>query len=982
MKIILKLALLGLLFSPLSISAADDEVEEVVVTGSQIKGAKITGALPVSILSEEDIDAIGISDGDELVNELVEQGINYFNENEFVSGGVNAARGDIGAYNLRNMGVGNTLTLLNGRRLVNNAGYQTEWVGGDYVPTMTVNSNSIPTNGLARLEVLKDGASAIYGADAVAGVVNNVLDADFEGLRLQLKGSGYRNVGAKDVDFNAKYGATINEGKTNVSVFFSYRDREGIALSEDPKWLIGDYRYNYPGGLEGFLASPWGSDKNLRNLYTYQMAQLDMSGTAGFTDSRGETQLVATGHPACQNAGAVDTGFGSCMVPDFETRDYPLNGSNPQALRDYRGEMERTNVFVYINHELENGVELFSELGHYSSSSQRSDNNGSHKGGLINLPADYYWSAQIPGMAGKKLRIDGWRPNTLPRTVNVEKDNFRFLLGLRGTTDSNWDWESAVLVSESESHDVTSGRINYEAFIAAINDPTSAAFNIYNPDFSTNNGDRIQRDVRRDDVSELTSFDFKVSNDELIDLPAGPMGALVGVEVRKETYEDDRDPYLDGTYPIVGDNTGSTYTHPYTSGVQGSSPTEDVYGDKTVKSVFAEFQIPITDKINAQAAIRHETFSDSDSATVGKIAFGYDVTDWLLMRASASSAFRAPNLIQVNQEKISRTGTRIDALMRYVGYENGVSKSGTVGDYDFTIIRFAEGAEDLKPEESTNTSFGIVVEPPGAPGLTFTYDVWEIEKENTIGLFGRNNQGISDLLLRIQAGNSDCSIGIGNGAVIRDNLDDLDDEELGYFDAVGLCPAGRTQFVKDEYLNLATRTLKGKDLAIYYDFETVLGDFAFTYADSRTTTFHQTPTGRFNELQAAFDSGVLPSYLTLDGFGDLLGVNGFFERKDSLRLRYSYGNYGASVSALRIGHFKHSKMKLSDGTMWDIPSMITVNASFYYKFDVGDKTARVKLAVKNVGDERAPLADGYNGFYSDVHSDLGRNYYLDFRLDF
>ena len=95
----------------------NSDVEEVVVVGSQIKGAKITGALPVSVLTSEDIDVLGVSDGEDLVNNLVEQGMNYFNEGEQTSGGVNAARGDTGAYNLRNMGVGNTLTLLNGRRM-------------------------------------------------------------------------------------------------------------------------------------------------------------------------------------------------------------------------------------------------------------------------------------------------------------------------------------------------------------------------------------------------------------------------------------------------------------------------------------------------------------------------------------------------------------------------------------------------------------------------------------------------------------------------------------------------------------------------------------------------------------------------------------------------------------------------------------------------------------------------------------------------
>ena len=130
---------------PLTIIAQEDsasasDVEEVVVVGSQIKGANIAGVLPVTVISAEDIEALGVDSGDELLENIAEQGLNYFNESEMASGGVNASRGDMGAYNLRNLGVGNTLTLLNGRRLVMSPGYQTEKIGGDFVPTMTVNS--------------------------------------------------------------------------------------------------------------------------------------------------------------------------------------------------------------------------------------------------------------------------------------------------------------------------------------------------------------------------------------------------------------------------------------------------------------------------------------------------------------------------------------------------------------------------------------------------------------------------------------------------------------------------------------------------------------------------------------------------------------------------------------------------------------------------------------------------------------------------
>ena len=115
---------------PFAIQAQDDtaaaDVEEVVVVGTQIKGANIAGILPVTVITAEDIEALGVDSGDELLENIAEQGLNYFNESEMASGGVNAARGDMGAYNLRNLGVGNTLTLLNGRRLVTSPGYQTD----------------------------------------------------------------------------------------------------------------------------------------------------------------------------------------------------------------------------------------------------------------------------------------------------------------------------------------------------------------------------------------------------------------------------------------------------------------------------------------------------------------------------------------------------------------------------------------------------------------------------------------------------------------------------------------------------------------------------------------------------------------------------------------------------------------------------------------------------------------------------------------
>jgi outer membrane receptor protein involved in Fe transport len=871
--------------------------------------------------------------------------------------------------------------------MVNNAGYQTEKIGDDFVPTMTVNSNLIPTNALSRLEVLKDGASAIYGADAVAGVINNVLQTDYEGLRISAKVSGYDHFAANDTDLKIKYGTYFNEGRTNINVSLSHRDREKIDLTEDDKWANADYRRFIPEG------SPWAGDSSFNNQYTYGMMQLDLNSiygnfdkagssknrdqVYGWTDEDGETQLFPLGSPQCSNSGAVDTGMGSCLVPDT-TYYY----SPSEAGRQYRGDMDRTNLFIFINHEMNNGMEMFAEIGRYESNSLKKDNNGSFTAGIIAVPSDYYWFSQLPSALDfettKSVRIDGWRPVTMGRTTRVNKEDYRYLLGLRGITESNWSWESAVLYSRAKANDVTSGRVSFPKLYASLNDSSANAFNLFDPNPATNNAESITQDVYRKDSSRLASFDFKVSNPDVYQLPAGSVGMLVGFEYRKESYEDNRDPLLDGTILLPG--TSRTNTYPFRSATMGSSATGDTIGNKKVRSAFIEFQVPITDKLNAQLASRVESFSDSKSAAVYKLALGYDLNDSVKLRGSTSTAFRAPNLVQVNQKEVARTGTRDDMLMEYISKENGQSVP-TSGDIDgrYTVLRYAQGAEDLKPEESTNTSFGFVLTPTMVEGLTITVDTWSIEKENTIALFGRNNHIIADLLARIRGG-SDCSA--GNPAVIRNDASNLNSAEKELFTDLGLCPVGKVDYVADEYLNLATREVEGTDVAIYYDFETNIGDFSISLVSTFTDTFYQTPTGDFSALADAVASGELPAYAAPIGFGDLNGTDvGAVEQKDRLKVSYRRGDYRASLSALRIGELADSGEQ-SAGFMYLIPSMTTADLSISKNIELGGNKGRVKFVVKNIADERAPLADGYNGFFSDVHSDMGRNYYLDLRVDF
>ena len=990
MKIILRLALLGLLFSPLAIFAAD-EVEEVVVTGSQIKGAKITGALPVSILTNDDIEALGVDSGDDLIENIVEQGQNYFTEAEDASGGVNASRGDMGAYNLRNLGVGNTLTLLNGRRLVTSPGYQTELIGGDYVPTASVNSNLIPVTGIERLEILRDGASAIYGADAVAGVINNVLQTDYEGLTVRSRVVAYDHFETEDTKTTVKWGSFFNDGATNVSVFFDHYDRGNINAQEDPRWGAGDHRPFVDDD------SPWKTSTSFRNLSSHSLyGQFDMvtsseHGSSNplnhvFTDSNGEFELFPIGDPRCNNrssqGGAIfDTGYGTCIAQDG-------NGairSNFWGKTDVRSELERMNVVMTINHDMGNGTEAFTELGFYTSESDRiahpsyAFSSSKHRVG----PDNYYLNSLLYDdddgvedgvflFAGYQLYIDNYRYEEKQRLVNVKKDTYRFLQGFRGST-GDWDWETAFVTSKATADDVTSNRMSNNLLKEALNDSTAAAYNPFTGGNYATNIERTLVDVYRKGSSELTMFDFKMSNNELWTLPAGDVGLLLGFELRDEEMDDDRDPRLDGTITYT-DYEGDTY--PLVADVLNSSPTGDVSGSRDVTSFFAELQIPVAEKVDMQLALRNEDFSDFGSATVGKLALGWDVAPWMYLRGSFSTAFRAPNIIQVNEKTVVRSGTRYDRAAFQV---NAVQSVDNVIDSDsrYTIQRMATGASGLDAEESDNTSIGVVLTP--TDNLLVTVDTWTIEKDKTIGLFGRENQTVNDMLLRFANGTNNCDSFAGDPLVVREAPDEGD---AAGFAAAGVCPFGDIKYIQNDYTNMALRTVEGTDVGVYYSLETDNGSaFDVRYNGTFLDKFEQKASGDFAALQAKKDSGEIPESIPLKGFGDLLGKDGVYDNKHSIRVSWDKGPYRVSLTGLKKGSFVQTSLGLKDGVAYVVPSMTTLNLTMSYGFDVRGNKAKIRFAVKNLEDERAPTADRYYGYYADAHSDYGRNYYVDFQLN-
>ncbi|MDX1481198.1 MAG: TonB-dependent receptor [Woeseiaceae bacterium] len=966
-------------------------VEEIVVTGSQIKGANIADALAVSVVTAEDIEALGVDSGDELLEFMAEQGQNFFSESENISGGVNSARGDIGAYNLRNLGTGNTLVLLNGRRLVNAASYQTEEVGGSFIPVNTVNSQTLPVTGLERVEVLRDGASAVYGADAVAGVVNYVLKSDFEGLVVRAKYADYEGLPRNDQTFTVEWGRNLNGGRTNVSVFGSFYNRDPVNSQDDPRWADSDFRSRIPEG------SPWEGDTAFRNTsansefgqydilpdgtpnINYGLAALDI------TDADGEWNTYPIGDSNCDWALVNSTV--ACGAEDGGAiYRYNLNEN-----RDLYSDLDRLNLFAFINHDFGNGLESFTELSAYASdtrtirqASTRLSAVAKYRVGAENywnpfgpcgspnrLPDSVIGSASVP-CEGLELLIDNYRW-VIPRIVDVDGEVYRLLQGLRGTAGS-WDWEAAVSWSRASRDDVTHNRLSNTLIQEALNDSSPEAFNPFNGRVD-NNIERALISVYRKNETELTTVDFRMSKNDLFEMPAGPVGIVGGVEWRQESFEDDRDPRLDGTITFT-DNDGQTF--PIVSDVMNSSPTLDSKGDRDVISAFAELQLPLAANLDMQAAVRYEDFSDVGDTTVGKVAFGWRPRENLLIRGSWSEAFRVPNLITVNESGVARSNTTNDYVFQFVDPDETLD---TELPHSYGVQRTAGGSDLLVPEKSTNTSFGAVLDV--SPHLTLTADYWTIKKRDTIGLFGEDNHTALDLLLLIEAGNSNCGGVSGNPAVVRDDAAGFSPEALALFDDAGICPVGDAQRVDDVYANLDTREVSGHDYGVYFNYDTPVGTWDLRYVASFLDKYEQVPGSKARALLAARSNGTLPESVVIEGFGNLIRRDTNPRSKQTVRVNWRKGAWGAAVTGTYIGDVFQESLTLDDGSKWILDSMKVWNASVDYTFRAfGDTEARVRLGSLNVTDKRAPLADDSFGYNGDMHRDLPRSWYLDVRLDF
>ncbi len=979
----------------------DDPAREIIVTGTQIQGAKINDVLPVTVVDEVDIQNVAATSGDELFRAIPQAGTVAFNEQNDVTS--NNARGDAASINLRDLGTGNTLLLINGRRMVLNPGFQTELL----VPVVSPDTNEIAPGSVRRIEVLRDGASAIYGADAVAGVVNTVLRGNRKGGFLEGEVRLSDGTSAYATQINGGYGFDFADGRANLTVYGGYFHENATPASARAYSADDDKRPLVVG-------TPFENNASFNNRNTFgPFGQFDIQASTNATPIRDDDFYL---QPSTFTGCRMDFGNGICA----------RNGTTPDAAVRYNrafgttliSEKTRINAALLFNYEFSDNVEGYFEGTYYRSESSRNITPAAILSAVpVGISRNAYWNPfgpvtfpggtrnpnRLPGTTisvnGADIIMERYRfVDAGNRTVDVDKDSYRIVAGLRGNFGA-WDFDTGFVYSEAKSTDLEGNRVSLTLLQQAINRSTPDAYNPFNggcvddpanDDCTPNPQSSIDPfiiDVFRKGGASLALADFKVSNNRLFGLPGGDVGIAAGIEWRRETFFDDRDPRIDGTITWTDSVTGVFDG----SDVVGTSASPDTSGTREVYSAFVEtfvplvsedMDIPLIESLNLQLAGRMEHFKDIDeTAIVPRAAASWTVFPGLMLRGAWSQGFRAPNLVQVNDEGTTRSNTRDDFVICQAQVERGqlADLGACPGE---GVISFRSGTDQLRPEDSESINLGIVLEPKFIPGLTLTADYWRVKQTDLVGTFGDDNAIALDLLLRLNGSN--------NPNVIRAAPTP---EQIALFTGTNLAPAGEIIRVLDPYLNLDSRVSKGWDFGLAYqvpDFG--MGDFRLRFNAARLDGFVQSAGVDGQTLLDAVADGSLPPEVRIDGLGELLELDGRPKWRFSGSLNWASGPVGVSVFANYVGEVWNTSVSRDVPIVSDDPNanfyrvndMLTINTAFTFTIDSDGPLdgTRLRVGVNNLFDKDPPLADETYGFLSQLHSPRGRVVRFEIRKNF
>jgi iron complex outermembrane receptor protein len=758
-------------------SEPNSNLTEIVVTGTSIKGVGAETALPVTVLKAEDIARTGATSVEDLFRYVTSSSS---------SGSTVAAQatgtqtGSIQTLSLRGLGSSRTLILINGRRSAPYGGGSAGTAGN------SVDISAIPVAAIERVEILKDGASAIYGSDAIAGVVNFILREDFQGVDASVYGGAPTRSGGGTEQQGNFFGG-IGDLKTdryNITLGLSFDHTQEILGASRPFATRYSPQFGndvtssfaFPANISVFPAPPKGSPTTINPAVgncapslndinfpaqcrfdnsPYDSLQPDIKKGSGLLNAHYQltdtTQLYAEASFA-----QVDTLTQVQPVP--LSSGNALIAGNPYIA--YLANLLATQYPTYHNPAVTGPVGAF----------------------LLPPTSPYYPAAfaAANGMAGLPLNLIYRSFATGVRLEEDTSDTTRLVGGWKGNL-LGWDFDTSILYSQVKvKEDLKSGFPLYSKIMPLLDTGT------INPFGPTADPAALAAAATTEFVGQdwnsktsLTSLSG-TANRPLFDLPGGPFSAAVGAELRRETF------VYDPSLAIqIGDITGQG----------GNQLPED--RARSVESAFMEVNMPILHSLDADAAVRYDHYQGVGGTVNPKGSLKFQPLDWWLLRASAGSGFRAPSLTDLyaaQATSVTGNGTR-DFIKCPTFDPNNPACSA-----QFNVL--TGGNPNLKPEKSTTLTLGTVFQP--VKNLSLGFDSFWIYLKDQISVGGvplatilQNAQSetvFSSLISRDANGNI-ISINSGNANQFRVDLSGLDIDlkyafDIGNFGRVSLLGSG------------------------------------------------------------------------------------------------------------------------------------------------------------------------------------------------
>jgi iron complex outermembrane receptor protein len=682
----------GLVAVPAMAQDANANIQRVEITGSSIKRATAETASPVTVIGRDELLRSGKGTVAEYLQTLTVDGAGSLPTgfgNGFAAGST--------AISLRGLGATSTLVLLNGRRMA-------PFARADDGQKSFTDLSTVPMQIVERIEILKDGASSTYGADAIAGVVNIILRKDFTGLTVRGDTGWSRYDDGKQNKASLTYGqGDLEADKYNWVVNAEYFQSDSISNADR-------------AGRRGYIGSgdlrPWG----------FPVGTQFANGHILGNNNASPSPAGSIRNPVTNNYVSLP----GCSSLSKTTDQTGANGGclwHHSQFRDMQPEIESINLYTRGTWQVNDDMQAYFEAGYSKRDTAFTmipptftptvafPPNAQNPQGFINYSNLNLLAAshpQNPFGAPARIRYVAFDAGPSVRTANNEFK--RFVGGLKGSY-MGWDYDTGLTYSESKLHLDYSNMINMNVMRAALGDPTSKFFPYYmGAEASKNPASLYQAMFTHaisDSTTKLTVIDFKASR-ELFALPGGNMGLAVGAEHRKEKVSN---PSLSGS---ENGSINSNYVA--------------AFGDSSVSALYAEILAPIVKNVELSAAVRYDKY-DHFNSTTPKAGFKWTPVRSFALRGTYTEGFRAPGAAEGSSASQSTGNSTVRDPIRC---PNGTPAPGgaTSIDCGLSVSAVKVGDSKLKPETSKGTTLGVVWDP--FDGTSLALDGWKIKRSNEI----------------------------------------------------------------------------------------------------------------------------------------------------------------------------------------------------------------------------------------------------------